>query len=66
MSELVSVYIDEDEWYPVWEARVVGEDDRKPYDDTVQVTRDQAERWARVFAEFEKVQGEIAAASRNV
>jgi hypothetical protein len=62
MSARVTVYVDEDEWYPVWSARAaVG--DRTPYGDPVEVDASTYDRWARVFAEFDEVQDEIRAAA---
>jgi hypothetical protein len=63
MSERVTVYVDNDEWYPVWSAEPTKDDGSTPYGDPVEVDAETAARWARVFAEFAVVQTEIRAAA---
>lgn len=57
----VTVSIDKDEWYPVWSATRVTDQNPDPYGENVEVPRETLDRWIRVFAEFDEVQTEIAA-----
>lgn len=66
MSERVTVYVDEDEWFPVWSARQAEPDKPTPYGDALEVDRETADRWVRVFREFDEVQSEIKAAATRL
>lgn len=64
MSDTVTVFIDSDEWYPVYSAEPVTEPDDgyMKWGRRVEVSREQAERWAAAAEAFDAAQQEMHAA----
>ena len=58
MADKVTLHATDDEWYPVWS---VSREETYAAD-VLAVDAAQAERWERVFREFDVVQDEISAA----